>query len=170
MKLLNITALLAATTGLTLAHPTRRDTADFTHEVPFSATKPSTQQPAFPIHESCNVTLHQQLSRALDETVVLARHAKEHLLRWGGESPFVQRYFGNASTAAPIGFFERVASAERGSMLFRCDDPDKNCATQEGMYQVQDPLYFTSSSFTNFFIAPKAGQATGVATTQPKKQ
>ncbi|KAB5511678.1 putative peptidase domain-containing protein [Coniochaeta sp. 2T2.1] len=86
----------------------------------------------YTIHQSCNATLRRQLERALDETVTLAGHAKDHLLRWGNDSPFVRKYFGNGSTAVPIGWFERVVAADKASILFRCDDPDKNCATQSG--------------------------------------
>lgn len=128
--------LLAHGVGFGIASPIAsraENTSSFTHDVAWSARVPI--NPAFPIHESCNSTLQRQLSRAFDETVTLARHAKEHILRWGDESPFVQKYFGNASTAVPIGWYERVVSADRGAMLFRCDDPDKNCATQEGRFQ-----------------------------------
>jgi hypothetical protein len=86
----------------------------------------------FPIHSSCNITLRNQLSSALEETLQLAQQAKSHLLLHGLESPLVQKYFGNYSTAAPIGWYDRIISAERGDMLFRCDDPDQNCATQDG--------------------------------------
>lgn len=85
----------------------------------------------FPIHASCNVTLRRQLERGLHETVQLARHAKQHLLLHGQESPFVRKYFGNWSTATAIGWYDRVASANKTGMLFRCDDPDRNCATQD---------------------------------------
>ena len=88
--------------------------------------------PSFPIHHSCNSTLRTQLENALEETLDLAQHARDHLLRWGNESPFVQKYFGNASTAGPIGWYERVLAADRTGMTFRCDDPDRNCATQIG--------------------------------------
>ncbi|KAK3292881.1 putative peptidase domain-containing protein [Chaetomium fimeti] len=95
---------------------------------------------SFPIHSSCNSTLRRQLERALDETVELAAHARDHILRFGGASPFVQKYFGTgngtdgtplASTAMPLGWFSRVALGDRGNMTFRCDDPDENCATQD---------------------------------------
>ncbi|KAK5655143.1 hypothetical protein OQA88_6042 [Cercophora sp. LCS_1] len=86
----------------------------------------------YPIHDSCNITLRRQLERALDETVQLALHAKEHLLLRGHDSPFVQKYFGNSSTAQAIGWYERVASANKIDMVFRCDDPDRNCETQDG--------------------------------------
>jgi hypothetical protein len=130
--------LLAHGVGFGLASPiaNRAENANssFTHEVRWSTRVQIA--PAFPIHESCNITLQRQLSRALDETVTLAKHAKEHILRWGDESPFVQKYFGNGSTAVPIGWYERVVSADRGAMLFRCDDPDKNCATQDGRLNI----------------------------------
>ncbi|KAF4337142.1 major allergen Asp f 2 [Fusarium beomiforme] len=85
----------------------------------------------YPIHQSCNATLRRQLAVALDETVQLAQHARDHLLRWGNESEFKQKYFGNGSTAGPIGWYDRVVNANKAGMLFRCDDPDKNCATQD---------------------------------------
>lgn len=86
----------------------------------------------FPIHPSCNATLRNQLEAGLKETVQLAAHARDHLLRWGNESELVRKYFGNASVAGPIGWYSRVVSADKSPMLFRCDDPDRNCATQDG--------------------------------------
>ncbi|KAM0344942.1 hypothetical protein ACHAPU_007076 [Fusarium lateritium] len=85
----------------------------------------------YPIHQSCNSTLRSQLTAALEETVELAQHAKDHILRYGNKSEFVQKYFGNGSTAQPIGWYDRVINADKSDMLFRCDDPDKNCATQD---------------------------------------
>ncbi len=90
---------------------------------------------SYPIHDSCNITLRRQLERALDETIQLARHAKQHLLFQGHDSPFTKKYFGNSSstgTAQAIGWYERVESANKVDMLFRCDDPDRNCETQDG--------------------------------------
>ena len=89
---------------------------------------------SFPIHQSCNSTLRHQLAAGLDETIQLAQHAKEHLLRFGNKSDFTQKYFGNGSTSVPIGWYERIINADKTGMLFRCDDPDRNCATQDGMY------------------------------------
>ncbi|KAK4154228.1 putative peptidase domain-containing protein [Chaetomidium leptoderma] len=92
----------------------------------------------FPIHASCNSTLRRQLERGLDETVQLAAHARDHILRWGHDSPFVQKYFGgmdgngSSSTATPLGWYSRIVAGDRGNMTFRCDDPDENCATQDG--------------------------------------
>ena len=87
----------------------------------------------FPIHESCNITLRRQLEHALDETAQLAYYAKRHLLLHGLDSPFVNKYFGNHSTATAVGWYDRILSASKFDVLFRCDDPDKNCATQDGM-------------------------------------
>lgn len=84
--------------------------------------------PDFPIHESCNATERAQLARGLADAVKLAQHAQEHLLRWGNQSDIVRKWFGDESTAMPIGWFARIVSADRGNMTFRCDDPDGNCA------------------------------------------
>ncbi|KAF5023034.1 hypothetical protein F66182_4918 [Fusarium sp. NRRL 66182] len=89
---------------------------------------------SYPIHQSCNSTLRRQLTTALDETVQLAQHAKDHILRHGHKSEFVQKYFGNASTSQPIGWYDRVINADKTGMLFRCDDPDRNCATQDAAW------------------------------------
>lgn len=85
----------------------------------------------YPIHSSCNATERAQLTRALGETVKLAQHAKEHILRWGNSSEIYQKYFGNASTGEPIGWFEKVVNGDKAGIVFRCDNPDGNCA-QEG--------------------------------------
>ncbi len=84
--------------------------------------------PEIPIHESCNATEVAQLRRAMEDSFTLARHAKEHILRFGNESMFFQKYFGTAATAEPVGWFERMVSGDRTGVLFRCDDPDGNCA------------------------------------------
>lgn len=85
----------------------------------------------YPIHKSCNATLRIQLEQGLDEAVKLAEHARDHILRWGNKSEFFQKYFGNSTTATPLGWYSRIASADKTGMLFRCDDPDRNCATQD---------------------------------------
>ncbi|POR35302.1 Putative peptidase family-protein [Tolypocladium paradoxum] len=86
---------------------------------------------SFTIHPSCNSTLRAQLQQGLDEAVQLAKHAKDHLLRFGNHSEFTQKYFGNGTTATPIGWYERIIAADKTGMLFRCDDPDRNCQTQD---------------------------------------
>ena len=90
-------------------------------------------EPSFPIHESCNASQTIALEKGIEDLIKLAQNAKSHLLRYGNDSNHVQKYFGNESTASPIGWYERIISADRGEMLFRCDDPDENCATQSGM-------------------------------------
>lgn len=85
---------------------------------------------SFPIHPSCNSTLKHQLSDALEEAIELAQHARNHLLRFGDKSDFKRKYFGNGSTAEAVGWYDRIVAADKSAMLFRCDDPDKNCATQ----------------------------------------
>jgi hypothetical protein len=85
----------------------------------------------YPIHSSCNATERAQLERAFNETFILAQHAKDHILRFGHESTFYTRYFGNASTAEPAGWFDRIINADKTGALFRCDDIDGNCH-QEG--------------------------------------
>jgi hypothetical protein len=90
--------------------------------------------PEFPIHESCNATERAQLQRALGEAVKLASHAQEHLLRWGNQSELVRKYFGDAPTAEPIGWFTRIIGADKTNMTFRCDDPDGNCANLPSKY------------------------------------
>lgn len=115
----------AATPSLTVPAPTD----------PASKTAPKWAegwQLAFPIHESCNSSLKAELQQALDETVQLAQHARDHLLRWGKESKFAKQYFGNFSTAHAVGWYDRIAAADKSALLFRCDDPDQNCATQKG--------------------------------------
>jgi hypothetical protein len=67
----------------------------------------------------------------LDEAVALAQHAKDHIMRWGNTSELYQKYFGNASTAEPSGWFDKVVNADKAGLVFRCDNPDGNCG-QEG--------------------------------------
>ena len=91
---------------------------------------------SYPIHPSCNTTLKRQLEDALGETVQLAKHARDHILRFGSKSEFVQKYFGNSSTATTIGWYDRIVAADKGAMTFRCDDPDQNCATQTSKFPI----------------------------------
>ncbi len=82
---------------------------------------------AFPIHSSCNASQARQLRAALAETVELAQHAKEHVLRWANNSEQYQKYFGDAPIAEVTGNLDTIVSGDRGSVLFRCDNPDGNC-------------------------------------------
>ncbi|OCT48355.1 Major allergen Asp f 2 [Cladophialophora carrionii] len=81
----------------------------------------------FQIHASCNASQAHQLRAALAETVDLARHAKEHVLRWGNSSEHYQKYFGDAPSGEVVGYLDKIVSGDRGSSLFRCDNPDGNC-------------------------------------------
>ncbi|PVH95413.1 zincin, partial [Periconia macrospinosa] len=85
----------------------------------------------FPIHASCNRTEAAQIKRGLDEAITLVTHARDHILRWGNSSEIYQKYFGNASTGEPLGWFAKIASGDKAGVLFRCDNPDGNCE-QEG--------------------------------------
>lgn len=84
----------------------------------------------YPIHASCNATQHQYIRNGLDEAVTICRQARDHILRWGNSSAIYQKYFGNAPTGEPIGWFTKIVDGDKSEVLFRCDDPDQNCATQ----------------------------------------
>lgn len=86
---------------------------------------------AFPIHSSCNATEAAQIKKGLEETLTLVRHARDHILRWGNSSEIYQKYFSNASTGEPIGWYSKIADGDKAGVLFRCDNPDGNCE-QEG--------------------------------------
>lgn len=100
--------------------------------VPSSTAWDAGAVPFWPIHESCNRTERAQLERGLGETIKLVNHARDHILRWGNSSEAYQKYFGNAPTGEPIGWFEKVVNGDKAGILFRCDNPDGNC-DQEGM-------------------------------------
>jgi hypothetical protein len=104
---------------------------------------PSTQSPSvfdwskgavnqYEIHQSCNATETAWLRQALTETEILAAHARDHIQRFGNSSSYFTKYFGKASTAEPAGWYDRLVNADKSGVVFRCDDPDKNCATQDG--------------------------------------
>ncbi|KAF2265026.1 zincin [Lojkania enalia] len=84
----------------------------------------------YPIHSSCNLTQQAQLKRALGEAETLARHAADHILRWGNSSDIYTKYFGDAPIAEPVGWFEQVLYGDKAGVLFRCDNPDGNCALE----------------------------------------
>ena len=84
----------------------------------------------FPIHASCNATQYQYIRNGLEETLTISRQARDHILRWGNSSAIYQKYFGNAPTGEPIGWFTKIVDGDKAGVLFRCDDPDQNCATQ----------------------------------------
>ncbi|KAJ9311463.1 hypothetical protein DTO271D3_8263 [Paecilomyces variotii] len=81
----------------------------------------------YPIHLSCNATQRRQLEIALEETIDLASHARDHILRWGNQSEIYRKYFGNRPSLEAIGAYEVIISGDKGGVLFRCDNPDGNC-------------------------------------------
>jgi hypothetical protein len=102
-----------------------------------SETQPFKQSPwnagavtQYPIHSSCNATQRRQLETALGETVDLASHARDHILRWGNQSEIYRKYFGNGPSMEAIGAYEVIISGDKGGVLFRCDNPDGNCNLQ----------------------------------------
>ncbi|KAF2753424.1 zincin [Pseudovirgaria hyperparasitica] len=133
------TILLAALTGASTASPL------LARQAPSITTPPNQPAPTptpwdhgatpdFPIHSSCNATERAQLQDALHEMLLLAQHAKQHILRFGNSSAQYSQWFGQAPTAGPIGWYERILSADRADTLFRCDDPDGNCALHPDTY------------------------------------
>ncbi|OTA52379.1 major allergen Asp F2 [Hypoxylon sp. EC38] len=96
---------------------------------PYDWAAGATEQ--YPIHSSCNATERALLSRGLGDAIKLADHAKQHVLRFGNSSDFYVKYFGASPTAEVIGWYDRIVSADRGGIWFRCDDIDGNCQ-QEG--------------------------------------
>jgi hypothetical protein len=81
----------------------------------------------FQIHASCNASEARQLRAALAETVDLAKHAKQHVLRYANSSEQYRKYFGDAPSGEVVGYLDKIVSGDRGSSLFRCDNPDGNC-------------------------------------------
>jgi hypothetical protein len=86
----------------------------------------------YPIHTSCNGSENALLRQALIEAETLAAHARDHILRFGNSSSYYLKYFGKANSGEPAGWFDKVVNGDKAGVLFRCDDPDQNCATQEG--------------------------------------
>ncbi|KAF9890838.1 hypothetical protein FE257_005409 [Aspergillus nanangensis] len=83
--------------------------------------------PQYPIHESCNATQRRQIEAGLNETILLANHAKDHILRWGNDSSIYRKYFGDRPSIEAIGAYDIVVNGNKDGVLFRCDNPDNNC-------------------------------------------
>lgn len=88
---------------------------------------------SYPIHASCNATQHAYIKNGLEETLTLCRQARDHILRWGNSSEIYQKYFGNAPTGEPLGWFTKIVDGDKADVLFRCDNIDGNCA-QKGIF------------------------------------
>lgn len=76
----------------------------------------------------CNASERYQLEQGLAEAVQLAEHAKAHIARWGNSSAVYRKWFGNRPTVEALGSYDVIINGDRGDTLFRCDDPDGNCA------------------------------------------
>lgn len=108
-------------------------------QAPFEVTE---QQPwnagavtEFQIHNSCNASQAYQIRTGLNETIILAQHAKEHIARWGNESAIYRKFFGNgAIPTEAIGALDNIVNGNKAQSLFRCDDPDGNCALMPSKY------------------------------------
>ncbi|EHL00472.1 putative Major allergen Asp f 2 [Glarea lozoyensis 74030] len=94
----------------------------------------------FPIHSSCNTSERAEIYQGLQEAVLIAQHAKEHIqilttqvLVHGNNSELFKKYFGAGPTGPVLGWYDKIATANRAGVLFRCDDPDQNCATQDNI-------------------------------------
>jgi hypothetical protein len=87
----------------------------------------------YPIHASCNATQKAFLQKGLQETMTITRQARDHILRWGNSSSIYQKYFGDAATGEPLGWYSKIADGDKAGTLFRCDNIDGNCG-QAGMY------------------------------------
>jgi hypothetical protein len=131
--LFTYTSLLALLPTIILAIPTsltRRYTRDNSANsqspaAAWAAANSATTE--WTIHPSCNNSEVIQLRKHLDDVATVAEHAIDHILRFGNSSELFVKWFGTAPTAAPIGWYERLLGAERGSFQFRCDDPDSFC-------------------------------------------
>jgi hypothetical protein len=73
------------------------------------------------------------IKKGLEETLTIVGHARDHILRYGNSSEVYTKYFGDAPTGEPLGWFTKIADGDKSGILFRCDNVDGNC-DQEGMY------------------------------------
>lgn len=78
----------------------------------------------------CNASETAMIRQGLKEAEVLAAHARDHV-RWRNSSSFYKKYFGAAGTAEPAGWFDKTVNTDKTGVIFRCDDPDGNCAANE---------------------------------------
>ncbi|KAK4635949.1 Major allergen Asp f 2 [Fulvia fulva] len=117
--------LLTALTAVSAA-PIEERQAPF--EVTMQAAWNAGATPEWRIHSSCNASQRYQLEQGLNEAVMLAEHGRQHINRWGNNSEIYQKYFGNRPTFEAIGALDIIVNGDRAGALFRCDDPDQNCA------------------------------------------
>jgi hypothetical protein len=127
---LNILLFLAATSRAIPVSGTNEFIPSYeTKPVPWNAGAVT----QFPIHSSCNATQRRQIEMGLSETVLIAAHARDHILRWRNESEIYRRYFGDSPSMEALGAYDVVIDGNKSNALFRCDNPDGNCNI-EGMF------------------------------------
>ncbi len=119
---LTVVVAFAATGALTAPAPFLNVRAT-TNPTPWNAGAVN----AYPIHESCNVTETTLIRKGLNEAILLADHAKAHILRFGNSSAHYRKYFGDAPSIDAIGSLDKIVGADKAHTLFRCDNPDGNC-------------------------------------------
>ncbi|KAJ5175072.1 Major allergen Asp f 2 [Penicillium canariense] len=124
--LLNVLLFLATTAAALPALSSGNQSRPFTQTSVSPWNEGAVTQ--FSIHPSCNATQRRQIELGLAEAVTLAAHARDHILRWRNESEIYRKYFGNRPTLEAIGAFEVVVNGDKDDILFRCDNPDGNCA------------------------------------------
>ncbi|CDR44326.1 CYFA0S14e01904g1_1 [Cyberlindnera fabianii] len=83
--------------------------------------------PDIQIHSSCNRTQYTQIYKGWKESQQLAAQARDHTSRYGNSSDIYRKYFGDAPTAEVIGWYDNIVNQDKTGVLFRCDNPDKNC-------------------------------------------
>lgn len=133
----SFTALLAFGSGLADAgsyRNKREQVVTVTQTVSAANSQPTAWQwdagatSQVPIHSSCNATERAQLERGFADAYKFAQHAKDHIMRYGNSSDHYVKYFGNAPTAEPAGWFDKIVNGDKKGLWFRCDDIDGNCA------------------------------------------
>jgi hypothetical protein len=67
------------------------------------------------------------IHNGLQEALTITRQARDHILRWGNQSEIYQKYFGQAPTGEPLGWFTKIVDGDKSDILFRCDNIDGNC-------------------------------------------
>lgn len=138
LKSLLLTAAAAATVLAAPAQLQARQEASSEHETNTTTAWDAGAVSMYPIHESCNTTQRKQIAAGLNETIMLADHAKQHILRWGNNSELYHKYFGELPPYEAIGAYDLIVSGDQGGVLFRCDDPDDNCH-QDGKLRTSPP-------------------------------
>ncbi|KAI5203378.1 zincin [Aureobasidium subglaciale] len=127
-----VNALLAATATASPVLKNREvTTVTVSGTTATSYPQPASEIQGFPIHTSCNGTERLQLEKALWDTIRISQQAAQHIYTHGNSSALYTKYFGQASTAEVIGWYEKLVHGDHEGVLFRCDDIDGNCH-QEG--------------------------------------